>query len=162
MIWIFAIVGLLAVIAIALVIVGRETERLAARPRPAIFDVHEAVGWIAYRLPRGVQGRLSHDDVHWILLADAELLEDVSRDPTEGPYPWVRFEEEVDEDPDRWTVDEDLAIARILSAADAEGRDLADVDVAEVLVARARYLEAIGAIGRPVEGELGPGETDAP
>src|SRR5699024_666871 len=96
-------------------------------------------------------GRLSHDDVHWILHTDAALLEDVSRDPTEGPYPWVRpLAAGADEDPDDWTVDENIAIARILAAAEAEGRDLDDVDIAEVLEVRSRYLTAIGAIGARV------------
>lgn len=161
MIWIFAVIGLLLVVAIALVVVGRETERLAAQPRPAIFDIHEAVVWIADRLAPGVQGRLSHDDVHWILHTDATLLEDVSRDPTEGPYPWVRLEDEPVDDPDAWTVDENLAIARILAAAEEAGRDLDDVDIAEVLETRARYLRAIGAIGQPVDPdapEIAPGD----
>lgn len=150
--WIFAVIGVLAVVAIGLVVVGRETERLAARPRPAIFDVHEAVDWIADRLSPGAQGRLSHDDVHWILYADADLLEDVSGDPHEGPYPWSRIDVPDEEnEPEGRTVDEDLAVARLLAAAETVGRDLADEDIAEVLEVRSQYLEAIGAIGHLVD-----------
>lgn len=150
MIWIFVVIGIVLVTAIALVIVGRETERLAARPRQAVFDVHEAVGWIADRLSPDAQARLSHDDVHWILFADVDLLEDATHDPTEGPYPWSRPAEappDPEVDPERWTVDEDVAVARILAAAEADGRELEDRDIAEVLEVRGAYLEAIGAVG---------------
>ncbi|HEX2575941.1 MAG TPA: hypothetical protein VHK88_06290, partial [Aquihabitans sp.] len=50
-------------------------------------------------------------------------------------------------DPFGQVVDEDLAVARILTAAEASGRDLADEDIAAVLDARLAYLEAIGAVG---------------
>lgn len=164
MIWIFAVVGLLLVTAIALVVVGRETERLAARPRPAIFDVHEAVDWIADRLSPGAQGRLTHDDVHWILLTDADLIEDVSGDPHEGPYPWSRIEEpeEDPDDPERPTMDEDFAVARLLAEADATGRELVDEDIAEVLEVRTAYLEAIGAIGHLVDDDDGDATGSEP
>jgi hypothetical protein len=152
--WFFAVVGLVVVVAIALVVVGRETARLAMAPRPAVFDVAEGVEFIADRLPSGVQARLTHDDVRWILLADADLLEEATR---EVPA------REVDEDPDGRgadgrahdgrdpeqldLVDEDEAVARILALADSTGRELADEDVVAVLDGRSAYLEAIGAIG---------------
>ena len=47
----FAVVGGLLVFVIAAVVVGRETGRLARQaPRP-VFDVDEAVVWIADHLP---------------------------------------------------------------------------------------------------------------
>jgi hypothetical protein len=135
--WLFAVVGLLIVLVIALVVLGRETARLAIAPRPAVFDLTEAVEFIADRLPAPVQAQLSHDDVRWILLADAELLEEATRDDPEAT--------------DRELVDEDEAVARILAVADASGRELADEDVVAVLDGRSAYLEAIGAIGPTAE-----------
>lgn len=131
MLWLFALVGLVMIVAIGLVVLGRETARLAAAPRPAVFDVAEAVEFIADRLPLDAQGRLTHDDVRWVLLADADLIED----ETDGTAD------------DGRVVDEDAAVARILVLADGSGRDLLDEDVAAVLDARAAYLEAIGAVG---------------
>ena len=153
MLWLFGLLGLVIVVVIALVALGRETARLSGEARPAVFDVSQAVDFIADRLPVDAQARLSHDDVRWILLADADLLEDATR-------PLDEDEDEVEDDPvelaelvvsgddehDR-VVDEDHALARLLALADASGRDLLDEDVLAVLDARLAYLEAIGAIG---------------
>lgn len=141
MLWIFALLGLVIVVVIGLVVLGRETARLSSEARPAVFDLTEAVDYIADRLPLEAQGRLSHDDVRWILLADADLLEEVP----EG-------EPGVDDDADPQVVDEDDALARILALADASGRDLEDGDILAVLDGCMRYLDAIGAIGPVVEG----------
>lgn len=135
MLWLFALLGLVIVVVIALVALGRETARLSGEARPAVFDVAQAVDFIADRLPVDAQARLSHDDVRWILLADADLLEEATR-------PLDDDEEEVDE-----VVDEDHALARLLALADASGRDLLDEDLLAVLDVRLAYLEAIGAIG---------------
>jgi hypothetical protein len=43
-----------AVFAIAAVLVGREASRLAAAPPRPVFDMDEAVVWIADRLPESV------------------------------------------------------------------------------------------------------------
>jgi hypothetical protein len=139
--WFFALLGLVVIVVIGLVVLGRETARLATQARPAVFDMAEAVDFIADRLPAGVQARISHDDVRWVLLVDADLIEDVS-DPDglggEGEEP----EHDGDE-----VLDEDAAVARILARADASGRDLADEDIVAVLDGRLAYLQAIGAVG---------------
>ena len=158
MLWLFGLLGLILVVVIALVALGRETARLSVEARPAVFDVTEAVAFIADRLPQSAQARLTHDDVRWLLLADADLLEDATRPPgsdddDEGD------DDEGDEDDDEpvdaedgvvdedRVVDEDAALARLLALADESGRDLLDEDVLAVLDARLGYLEAIGAIG---------------
>jgi hypothetical protein len=143
MLWLFVVVAVVAVVIIGFVVVGRETSIQAARARPAVFELEEAVTFIADVLPEDVASRLTHDDVRWVLRTDVDLLEEatVERD-TEG----IRV------------VGEDQAIARILGAAGAADRDLSDADVVAVLDARSRYLEAIGAIGPEV---LGPDEPQA-
>lgn len=171
--WLFAIGGIVLVVVIALVVVGRETARLAVQPRPAVFDLAEAVEFIADRLPLDTQARISHQDVRWLLLADADLLEEATADPDERRYPWSRTPRLVagrpipvrddrgdvihpgtDGPPDPFgqVVDEDVAVARLLALAEAEGRGLADEDIAAVLDARVAYLEAIGAVGGRAEG----------
>lgn len=145
MAWLFALLGLVLVVVIGLVVLGRETQRLATTSRPAVFELDEAVGYIADLLPAEVQARISHDDVRWVLLTDADLLEQASlEDPTDAIA--------TTDDPDLpvdplHVVDEDDAVARIISAADAEGRDIADEDIVAVLDGRLRYLQAIGAVG---------------
>lgn len=141
--WVFAIVGLLLIVGIGLVVIGRETARLAAVPRPAVFDMGEAIEFIADRLPAETQARISHDDVRWILLADADLLEGASSALVTG--------DEIDDVLDGSFVDEDMAVARVFEAAERDGRVLADEDVAAVLEVRLAYLELIGAVGGEVD-----------
>ena len=143
MTWIFLIVGVVLVVVIGLVVLGRETARLSDVGRPAVFDLTEAVDFIADRLPLETQARISHDDVRWILLADADLIEDATAEEL------AQVAAELDEEPQ--VVDEDAAVARVLELADGTGRDLADEDIVAVLDARLAYLEAIGAIGPEAE-----------
>lgn len=171
--WLFALGGLVLVVVIGLVVIGRETARLASQARPAVFELAEAVGFIADRLPPDTQARISHDDVRWLLLADADLLEEATADPDERRYPWSRRPRlvagrpvpvrddhgevihpgtEGPPDPFGQVVDEDVAVARLLAVAEAEGRELEDQDIAAVLDARMAYLEAIGAVGGRAEG----------
>ncbi len=138
MVWFFALLGLVVVVVIGLVVLGRETARLADHARPAVFDLTEAVTFIADRLPPDAQARLSHDDVRWVLMADADLLEEVAVEVDDEP---------ADDELGPEVLVEDEAVARILGLADASGRDLADEDVVAVLDARFAYLEAIGAVG---------------
>lgn len=144
----FALIGLVAVVLIGLVVVGGETARLATVARPAVFDLGEAVDFIADRLPPEAQARLSHDDVRWVLLADADLLEASTAGPPERRYPWSRRPTPPPDDAGAEAVVEDVAaVARILALADTSGRDLEDEDVVAVLDGRLAYLEAIGAVG---------------
>ena len=149
MTWIFLIVGLVIVVVIGLVVLGRETARLADVGRPAVFDMTEAVDFIADRLPAETQARISHEDVRWVLLADADLIEDATAELPPEPD-----DDEDDADPalEPQVVDEDAAVARILELADESGRELADEDIVAVLDARLAYLEAIGAIGPQADG----------
>lgn len=146
----FALV-VVVVVVIALVVVGRETARLARAPRPAVFDVFEATDFIAERLSPAAQARLSHDDVRWILLTDVEALEAATVDLTEGRFPWSRPPVTGSTAEAEETVDEDDALARLLELADLTDRDLLDEDVAEVLELRSAYLLAIGAVGSEAE-----------
>jgi len=126
-----AVVG---VVVLGLVVTGRETARLSAQARPAVFDLEEAVGFIGERLADDVAGRLTPTDVRWILQADADSLEAATADA-----------DIIELGPEY--LDEDAALARVLSVADDEDRGLDDADIAAVLAERSAYLEAIGAVG---------------
>lgn len=173
MLVIFAVLGLVMVVAIGLVVVGRETARLSTTARAAVFDVSEAVDFIADRLLPTTQARISHDDVRWLLLADAELLEVATADPEDRKYPWSRQtrlaqgrdlpvrEASAGEAGDSAAdgapgpvVDEDVAVARLIGLAEAAGREFDDEDLAAVLAGRLGYLEAIGAVGGQVDGKV--------
>lgn len=165
MMWIFAVAGLIVIVVIGLVIVGGETARLAAAPRPAVVDLADAVDYIADRLPADTQARISHDDVRWVLLADADMLEQTTADPNERPYPWSRRPRPAEAQPDAVVepphdgadaedlpvVDEDRAVARIIGVVEGSGRDLEDHDIAAVLALRLEYLQKVGAVGAPAD-----------
>lgn len=136
--WFFAVLGLVVIVVIGLVIVGGETARLASAPRPAVVDLADAVEFIADRLPADTQARISHDDVRWVLLADADLLEEATAD-------------DLDPLDDLPVVDEDLAVARIIPLAETAGRELEDHDIAAVLALRLEYLKLVGAVGAPAD-----------
>ena len=144
MIWVLAGVAVVLVVVIGLVVVGRETNKLRHTARPAVFDMTEAVEFIADRLPPEVASQLTHDDVPWILWTDVDLLEDVTAperaagaddEPAMAPVSGVAV------------VDPDRAVALILGRADEEERELTDAHVVAVLDGRMEYLAAIGAIG---------------
>jgi len=55
------------VMAVAAGAIGREARRLDALPPRAVFDLEEAVQWVAEHLPEEVTARLSYDDVRRVL-----------------------------------------------------------------------------------------------
>jgi hypothetical protein len=134
MLIVFIVVAAVATTIIGLVVVGREVSLSAARARPAVFDLEEAVGFIGDGLPPAVASRLTYDDVRWVLRADVDLLEEATAESEH-----VELGTEV--------LDEGSSLARLLTAADRDGVELADADIAVILDGRTRYLKAIGAIG---------------
>lgn len=126
----FVFVGLAAavVFVIAAVVVGREARRLDGQsPRP-VFDVEEAVAWVAERLDGDVTARLGYDDVRSILEWSLERL------PVGGEDAMVA---------------DDEAVAHVVARAIVDGRDLDERDVWAVLDQESRYLREIGAVGSP-------------
>jgi hypothetical protein len=140
--WVILIIAALAVIAIALVTVGRVVGRLSVEPPVSVFDEDEAVAWIADRLPYEVQARLSHEDVRRIVLWHLEYLEH------EGVATETAFEEA----PDNVVVGEDDALAYVLGQATDAGLDADDTQIALVIDTERAYLAAIGAIGPEARG----------
>jgi hypothetical protein len=132
----------IAVFVIAAVVIGRETVRLDAEaPRP-VFDLDEAVAWIAARLPDEVTAVLSPDDVAQIMEWSLECF--ATAEPDHG----VPGGESVVEDED--------AVAFVLARAGGAGFDWTDRQVAAVLLQQTAYLEAIGAV-RSLSPERGGG-----
>lgn len=133
-----AVVALVLVVAIALYAIGREVVLLEGRVAPAVFELEEAIPFIADRLPDQVTARVSHDDVRWVLITDAGVLEEATAEAV--------AQGEEDE-----VLDEDGAVGRVLERASDERPDLADEDVVAILDARLEYLQAIGAVGTEAE-----------
>lgn len=131
---VLVVLGIGLVVAIAFYAVGREVVLLENRVAPSVYEVEEAVPYIADRLPDDVTARISMDDVRWVLRVDAEELEAATAEAVAAG--------EVDE-----VIDPDGAVGRVLARVEEERPDLDDTDVVAVLDARLAYLQAIGAIG---------------
>jgi hypothetical protein len=138
----FVVVATLVVVVIGLVAVGRETFTLREQPRQALFDLEEAVDYVAERLPDGVTAVLSYDDVRSILRWHIEYLR------LEGVPD--RRERGADEG-ETVVVEDDEGVAYVLGRADEVGLEVTDTEVVIVLEREQEYFRAIGAIG----GEVG-------
>jgi hypothetical protein len=149
----FVVLTIVVVAVIGLISVGRVTYRLADAPPPSLFDLDEAVNFVAEQLPFEVSARLSYDDVRLVVGWHLDYLEakGVAAETDEalalglgqkgGPV----------------VAADDEGVAYVLGRAEAADVDIDDVEVVLVLEAERAYLEAIGAIGSPVEPPLDPG-----
>ena len=135
---VFAVLALAVVVIIALVTVGRITGELVDTAPTSVYDLDEAVQFVADRLPDEVTAQLSFDDVRALLTWHIEYLEERGVARRQGVNelaagPLVAAEND--------------AVASVLGRASSAGMELSDVWVVLVLDADAAYLEAIGAIG---------------
>jgi hypothetical protein len=144
--WPFVLVAAILVVAIALVAVGREAFTLGVQPREAMFDLDEAVDFVADHLPPGVTAKLSYDDVRTLLTWHIEFLRDRGV---------PRTRDAAGDGGGDVVIDEDDSVAYVLMRAEAAGLDADVDDVMAVLDAEAAYFAAIGAIGPEADGDGG-------
>ncbi|WP_419929053.1 hypothetical protein [Candidatus Poriferisocius sp.] len=136
------------VVGLAAYAVMRVSSRLSHTRARAVYDLFEAVDFVAERLPDALSAKLSYDDVQEILLWRLDHLRlrgsatygrgDVTATEAEG-----REEEVVTSDDD--------SVDYVLAQASESGRDIDALDVVVVLDLESQYLEAIGALGPPAE-----------
>jgi hypothetical protein len=140
MLVLFIVLAALAVVAIGLVAVGGVSARLAQQTPATVFDMDEAVEYVAARLPEATTAILSFEDVAKLIgwqidyLDDkgvAAVAEDDLRNLPAGPT----------------MATDDEAVAYVLGRATDAKLDVTDVQVVQVLDANDRYLRAIGAVG---------------
>lgn len=134
------VLGAVAVVVLALLVVGREAASLASQPKQALFDVDEAVDFVADQLPFEVSARISYDDVRALVRFHLEHLA-ASGAPAER---WNAGRQRL------VIVDDEEGAEVLMRRAVESGLDLGPDDVAAVLAAELAYFEAIGAVGPPV------------
>lgn len=140
-IWVFVVLGVLLVFAIAAGVVGSVSFSLGHEPQAAIFDVEEAVQVVADELPEAAQGRLTHSEVRTLILTTLDHLRDKGVTALPG-------EELAELDPDDdVVVDDDIVLADVLGAIEAQELDVVDEDAALVVHGLLRHLAGIGALG---------------
>ena len=141
--WIWIVLAALVCFVIAAVTTGGVTGSLAVRPRRSVYDLEEAVEFVADRLPEDLTAELSYDDVRAVLLAHCDYL------ASKG----VASEKTADDIGDALVVvPDDEPVAWVLGRLEDQGVEIADADVVTVLDVEERYYEAIGAIGPRVSG----------
>ena len=141
MIWLFVALAAVLVFAIAAGTVGREAHRLDAIAPRAVYQLDEAVDFVADRLPAESQARLTPAEVESLLVAHLRWLHEQGLQPDKV----VDARQSID---DNLVISEDVLVAYLLAAAEeADVELLDDVDAVNVVEAHLQYFEAIGAVG---------------
>jgi hypothetical protein len=140
----YAVIGLVAVFAIAAVVIGREARRLDAVPPRPVFDMDEAVAWVAEHLPYEVSAVLSHADVRSIIDWNLEYFRSKG---VSGNGSTPHLDAQV-------VVGGAETVDWVMAKAEQTGAGYTAAQIHAVLDAQMTYLEVIGAIGP----EAAPGE----
>ncbi|MEJ7800182.1 MAG: hypothetical protein WKF60_06665 [Ilumatobacter sp.] len=137
----FALVAVVLVFAIAAGAIGREAHRLDAVAPRAVYQLDEAVDFVADRLPPESQARLTPAEVEELLRAHLRWMHEQGLQPDRA----VDARQTID---DTLVISEDALVAYLLAEAERLGVDLLDdVDAVNVVDAHLAYFEAIGAVG---------------
>lgn len=141
--WIWIVLLAVGTFVIAAASIGSVTGTLAVRPRRSVYDLAEAIDFVADRLPPDLTAELSYQDVDAVLTAHCDYL---AAKGVASP----RAADDVGES--LVVVADDEPVAWILGRLDERGVDVDDTHVVAVLEVEQRYYEAIGAIGPAVGG----------
>lgn len=137
------------VFAVAAGTIGREARRLDAVAPRAVYEVEQAVEYVADRLPTEAQSRLTYEELEQLLTFHLRWLH------AKGLQP----DRVVDRRQDITLpviIEETTEVAYLLGEADRAGLDVDDADVAHVVTAHTAYFDAIGAVGpRASDPEIG-------
>lgn len=130
-----------AVFAIAAVTLGREARRLDAVAPRAVYQLEQAIDFVAARLPEATQARLTVDELQALLVRHMQWLHDKGLQPKDV----VDRRQDIDE---TVIVDDTTVTAMLLGEASRIGVEiLDDVDIVNVVDAHLAYFDAIGAVG---------------
>ena len=138
---ILVVAGVL-VFAIAAGTVGREARRLDALAPRAVYEIEQAIEYVADHLPAQAQARLTYDELEQLLTRHMRWLHSKGLQP----------DRVVDRRQDivlPVIVEETSEIASLLGDVERAGLDVRDEDVAHVVQAHHAYFQAIGAVGPP-------------
>lgn len=138
---VFAVLATVLVFAIAAGTIGREAHRLDAVAPRAVYQLDEAVDFVADRLPPESQARLTPAEVDQLLRAHLRWMHEQGLQPD-------RAEDARQSIDDQVVISEDALVAYLLAEAEQLGVELLDdVDAVNVVDAHLAYFEAIGAVG---------------
>lgn len=137
----FIVLSAVAVFAIAAGTIGREAHRLDAVAPRVVYEIEQAVEFVADRLPADTQARLTFDEVQVLLREHLNWMATKGLQP-EKPVDQVQNIKEV------LVVDENTLTAHLLARAGESGVEIVDdIDIVRVVDAHLAYFAAIGAVG---------------
>ena len=136
------VLAAVAVFAIAAGVIGREAHRLDAVAPRAVYDLDEAVEFVADRLPVFAASQLTHDEVRELLRWHMLELRAKGLQPPKAVDAVQQITEPV-------VIEEDSTIGYLIGRADDVGMDVPDEAIAAVVEQHFAYFEAIGAVGPP-------------
>lgn len=145
-IWFFVALSALSAFVIAAVSVGSVVAQQGNKARPAVYDIEEAVEFVADSLPAEVTATVSYEQVRQVLEWHLSYLE------TKGVAS-THTDAELSEE--LVVVDDAEPVAWILGKADDAETEIDDVHVVAILAAQERYFAHIGAFGPQVNSTVG-------
>ena len=138
---VFIAAAAVCVLAIAAIVIGREARRLDAVAPRAVYDVEQAVEFVAENLPAVTQARLTLEELESMLRLHMRWLHAQGLQPDRA----VDKRQDIAE---LLLISEDHLSGYLLAEAEKSGVELLDdVDVVHVVRAHLAYFDAIGAVG---------------
>ena len=137
----FSVLAALASFVIAAVVIGREARRLDSVAPRAVYDLDQAIEFVADRLPAETQARLTFEELRVLLKLHMRWIHDKGLQPADV----------IDRPQDIMEVivlgEETLTAYLLGKAEESRIEVLDDVDVVHVVRAHLAYFEMIGAVG---------------
>ncbi len=128
--------------------VMRVSSRLAHTRARAVYDLADAVEFVADRLPDVLSAKLSYDDVEAVLLWRLDHLR------LRGSVTYGRADvtaAKAESRDEQVVTSDDDSVDYVLAKASKSGREIEALDVVVVLDLESQYLKSIGALGPPAE-----------
>ncbi|MFM8810790.1 MAG: hypothetical protein ACKOEK_01200 [Actinomycetota bacterium] len=137
----FSVLAALASFVIAAVVIGREARRLDSVAPRAVYDLDQAIEFVADRLPAETQARLTFDELRVLLKLHMRWVHDKGLQPADV----IDRPQDIT---DVIVLGEETLTAYLLGKAEESRIEvLDDVDVVHVVRAHLAYFEMIGAVG---------------
>ncbi len=137
----FSVLAALVSFVIAAVVIGREARRLDSVAPRAVYDLDQAIEFVADRLPAETQARLTFDELRVLLKLHMRWIHDKGLQPADV----IDRPQDIT---DVIVLGEETLTAYLLGKAEESRIEvLDDVDVVHVVRAHLAYFEMIGAVG---------------
>mgnify|MGYP003336911774 FL=1 len=137
----FSVLGAVASFVIAAVVIGREARRLDSVAPRAVYDLDQAIEFVADRLPPETQARLTFDELRVLLKLHMRWIHEKGLQPADV----IDRPQDIT---DVIVLGEETLTAYLLGKAEESRIEvLDDVDVVHVVRAHLAYFESIGAVG---------------